>query len=177
MSSGPVIIKKIAGKSFKVLSLEKVFRVREGDVFFNEGNIKKCLAPLKKEFEDEVIEDIEGRIKNIGLKLFDLPTSGCILDFKPPEKEKYMYRALFQKEHAFIFVSVLRRLSQAEERKIKKSGEYTVEEVGEKGENGEPALEYLSESERNSILGIEGRENPFAPDESFEVLKKDDFTH
>ena len=105
MSSGPVIIKKIAGKSFKVLSLEKVFRVREGDVFFNEGNIKKCLAPLKKEFEDEVIEDIEGRIKNIGLKLFDLPTSGCILDFKPPEKEKYMYRGSFP-EGACVYICV-----------------------------------------------------------------------
>ena len=75
-------------------------------------------------------------------------------------------------------MSILFRLSQAEERKIKKSGEYSVEEVGEPGKNGESALEYLSESERNAILGIEEEEEgPFAPDSSFEVLKKDDFTH
>ena len=97
MGSVPMIIKKIDGVSFKLLSHEKVFRIREGDVYFNENGIRKCLVPLKKEFEEEVIEDIEGRIKNIGLKLFGLPTRGCILDFKPPEKEEYMYRVFFQR--------------------------------------------------------------------------------
>lgn len=176
MSSKPVIIKKIDGRSFKVLSFEKVFRIRDGDVFFNEIGIKKCLIPLKKEFEEDVIEDLEGRIKTIGLKLFDLPTKGCILDFKPPEQTEYMYRAFFQKKDSFIFVSVLFRLSLSEERKLLKSGNCSVEEVGDGGRNGAPVLEFLSEAERNAILGF-ADDSSFAPEESFEVLKKDDFTH
>ena len=113
-------VTRVEGQNFKILCCLQVADFKENKGALQEANIQELIEPLIWEGCNRAfIKDIESKVKDFILSLFDLPNGIHKMDFKDDDDKEY--KILCHKIKPVIFGFLLQPLSDEELREIEKN--------------------------------------------------------